>query len=1284
MMDAGGAMAYLDLDVTGFKRGISLANQLTSDLSSHALSASSKVKALGGAMSAAGKLGSGLTAVLLSAGTAAGTMSVHLDTAARKVATIADAQVMSLGQIKNETRALGAELGVMPNQLNEALYNTISATNDTASAMGTVEIATKAAVGGFTDATTAVDGLTTVTNAYGMQGAASVKKVSDQMLVAQNYGKTTFGEIASGIGNVIPLAAQLRIGTDELFGAIAALTRQGIGTSESITGLKAAFGGIIKPTAEAQKQAKALGLSFNASALESKGLAGFLQDVAQKTGGSTEKMSMLFGSVEALNAVLALTGTDGAKYFAGALEAMAASAGATDKAFEMMSGGAEGTLSRINVQASNIATTFGDIMLPAIGDVMNTVEGMLAGFQKLPQATQSSIVTIAAWTAAAGPMLLIGGKLVSTIGALIGVMSGPAGWVALGVAGIAALTMGLDALANNASTVGNTVNAAFDRMDKERVGEIAGKIQAAVSIEVTGGETGLQAQIDTQYQGIIDKLKTGGVVTPGDAAAVNTNVNSLIDTAMAGVDIAANSKITRLQAQLDSGVIDAKTYKDQCDQIIADAEATKAGLEAVRTQSKTAVDGLVGDASTTAVDAETALNKISEAAGMAVESINGMGDLLTIGSLYDVIRDKLTDGKADGQEQTDSLSSRIETWVAGEKTKIEEAINGQIVALNVNDADYTQKVESIKTQGAQMMDALKAVQADSAAWLVENSGRATEAVQANMDELDAIEQRAMEVSAKIAEATQTQKSLQEKNVQRVKEGSVRDEGTLTQTVGTVYSGHKSQKKDIETRRQQAMDELNDSSLTGGEYAAQAQAIADQYAAESQNLMAAYQQNLGELLAGIAEAFPEYSQQITDAYDKLDIAKLAEGLIAQLNSGEVSMPEADLANLAEGLGITPDALSQAISQGLTMDDPSALINSLGGLKDQLAGEATQVLQGGEGADFGPMGELLAGMIQAGMFDGIDGLDMTDGEAKLAAMMGELGEDLPTVDVPVAPTVTVEPEVDSSKVPGAVEEAVGGATPEPVDMPTDMTVEPGYVDASGVGTAIEDAVQESGGTVDVDANVNINASGGDAGAKDGSAYAKSLEGTAGKAQSAGSKVSASAAKGMGTNASAARRAGLNVATGFIASINAKASAARVAGYKLGAASIAGINAGAENASPSKAARRAALNTVAGYVNTLRLKIPEVMEASRAVGVAGISGFQTAPSGIDPGLIPERYNAGQPRDSQPAADADAGDRMHVTLNVNNPVVSSNRDIGKLSREINRYADQINRGYGGRHRSG
>ena len=254
--DAGKAIAYLDLDGSKFTRGIGSAKQALTDLMDKSLSTSSKLKSLGGGMSSVGRIMSIGSAAILTAATAAGTMSVNLDTAARKVATIADQSVMGIAQVKDQTRALGAELGVMPTELSEALYNTISATNDTKSAMGVVEIATKAAVGGFTDATTAVDGLTTVVNAYGMQGAASVRAVSDQMLVAQNYGKTTFGEIAAGIGNVIPLAAQLKVGTGELFGAIAALTRQGIGTSESITGLKATFANIIKPSSEAAKLAK--------------------------------------------------------------------------------------------------------------------------------------------------------------------------------------------------------------------------------------------------------------------------------------------------------------------------------------------------------------------------------------------------------------------------------------------------------------------------------------------------------------------------------------------------------------------------------------------------------------------------------------------------------------------------------------------------------------------------------------------------------------------------------------------------------------------------------------------------------------------------------------------------------------------------------------------------------------------------------------------------------------------------------------------------------------------
>ena len=65
----------------------------------------------------------------------------------------------------------------------------------TENSLGLVGTAVKAAKAGFTDTATAIDGLTTVYNSF--QGKVDYSKLSDQMLQTQNYGKTTFGELAS-------------------------------------------------------------------------------------------------------------------------------------------------------------------------------------------------------------------------------------------------------------------------------------------------------------------------------------------------------------------------------------------------------------------------------------------------------------------------------------------------------------------------------------------------------------------------------------------------------------------------------------------------------------------------------------------------------------------------------------------------------------------------------------------------------------------------------------------------------------------------------------------------------------------------------------------------------------------------------------------------------------------------------------------------------------------------------------------------------------------------------
>ena len=163
-----------------------------------------------------------------------------------KVSTIADLSVMSLDAIRSSTIDLSNQLGVSVSEISEAQYNAISAGAATEKSLDLVSAAIKAAKAGFTDTATAVDGLTTVYNSF--QGAVDYSTLSDQMLQTQNYGKTTFGELASSIGQVTPVANSLNVSTDELFSSIAILTKNGINTSSAITGLKATYSNILKPT----------------------------------------------------------------------------------------------------------------------------------------------------------------------------------------------------------------------------------------------------------------------------------------------------------------------------------------------------------------------------------------------------------------------------------------------------------------------------------------------------------------------------------------------------------------------------------------------------------------------------------------------------------------------------------------------------------------------------------------------------------------------------------------------------------------------------------------------------------------------------------------------------------------------------------------------------------------------------------------------------------------------------------------------------------------------------
>ncbi|MDH3579980.1 MAG: phage tail tape measure protein, partial [Hyphomicrobiales bacterium] len=332
-------------------------------------------------------------------------------------------EVGTLGQDMDATAAKAREFaktfGTDAAGQVKAFYQTFSAGASTlAEASTTLEAANKLAIGGATDVTTAVDGLTSIMNAYG-DAAGSATDVSDTLFVAMKAGKTTIEELSSSLGRVTPLAAAAGVSFDEVAAAVAALTKGGITTRQAVTSLQQTISNIIKPSSEAAKEANRLGIEFNAAALKAQGFQGFMESTIEAAGGNVESLGKLFGSVEALTGVMALAGQAGLD-FSDILDDMKNKAGSTEQAFETMSDSFDRKWSIAVAKAQDIGLTFGDalltVLVPAMTLLADNIDLVISGFSALSVFWVTS--KIVAFAGAIGSASVAAGGFAAALGAI--------------------------------------------------------------------------------------------------------------------------------------------------------------------------------------------------------------------------------------------------------------------------------------------------------------------------------------------------------------------------------------------------------------------------------------------------------------------------------------------------------------------------------------------------------------------------------------------------------------------------------------------------------------------------------------------------------------------------------------------------------------------------------------------------------------------------------------------------------------------------------------------------
>jgi TP901 family phage tail tape measure protein len=319
------------------------------------------------------------------------------DSKIREVSTLLD-DTSSLDKLTAKTRELAREYGTAPTEQAQALYNIISAgASDAAEQTALLTTANKLAVGGVTDVNTAADGLTSILNAYGLK-AGEAGRISDGLFASMKAGKTTVGELSSGLGQVTPIAAQAGVQFEEVAAATATLTKGGVSTSAAITQLRGIISSVLKPTKEARDLAQELGLQFDVEALKAQGLAGFLEKVREATGGNAEQMAVLFGQVEALGGALALTGTQ-SEDFRKVLDSVKNSAGETDKAVAKIADGDEASLQRFRASISDLSISLGSLIATGLVPVAEAATSLINVINAAPEPVKNLVGGVAALTA---------------------------------------------------------------------------------------------------------------------------------------------------------------------------------------------------------------------------------------------------------------------------------------------------------------------------------------------------------------------------------------------------------------------------------------------------------------------------------------------------------------------------------------------------------------------------------------------------------------------------------------------------------------------------------------------------------------------------------------------------------------------------------------------------------------------------------------------------------------------------------------------------------------------
>ena len=318
-----------------------------------------------------------IAAAVIGIGVATTKMAADYQSATTLLVTGAGESEAAIGQVRQGLLDMAPAVGMGPTALAKAMFLVESAGFHGAAGLTVMAAAAQGAKVGGADATVVADGLTTAMIDYHF-AVDQAATVTSKMVATVALGKTNMGDLSGALSNVLPFAANLKISFNDVMGAMATMTSQGIDASRASTMLKFGMMALANETPKGASALYSIGLTTQdvVTALGTKGLSGTIAEVTDAIGkkfpaGSAEAVAALsdiFGGTRGIGMALALSGQNAATFTANVASIAGAvpEANGAVKGWTLTQADLNTQLDQVGAFLSSVAIKLGTVLIPTV------------------------------------------------------------------------------------------------------------------------------------------------------------------------------------------------------------------------------------------------------------------------------------------------------------------------------------------------------------------------------------------------------------------------------------------------------------------------------------------------------------------------------------------------------------------------------------------------------------------------------------------------------------------------------------------------------------------------------------------------------------------------------------------------------------------------------------------------------------------------------------------------------------------------------------------------------